>query len=49
VKVGEMHAENGLRGWFVLDGERGRLEVRFTLTPERDPKIQEYHIRAASR
>lgn len=47
VRVGEMHSENGLRGWFVLEGERGDLEVKFTLTPEHSPKIQEYHIRLA--
>ena len=49
VRVGEMHAENGLRGAFVLEGERGSLEVRFTLTPEPMPKIQEYHIRMINR
>lgn len=43
-EVGPMHAENGLRGWFLLEGEKGDLEVRFTLTPENPAKIQEYHI-----
>ncbi|HEY4111324.1 serine hydrolase [Puia sp.] len=47
MRVGEMHAENGLRGWFLLEGEKGNLEVRVTLTPEHSPKIQEYHIRIA--
>jgi hypothetical protein len=47
-RVGEMHAENGLRGWFLLEGERGNIEVRFTLTPERSPKIQEFRIKLAS-
>ena len=46
-RIGEMHAENGMRGWFILEGEKGNLEVRFTLTPEHSPKIQEYHIRLA--
>jgi len=45
VSVGEMRAENNLRGSFLLRGERGTLEVRFTLTPENPAKIQEYHIR----
>jgi hypothetical protein len=45
VRVGEMHAENGLRGWFLLEGERGDIEVRFTLTPEPEPRIQEFHMR----
>lgn len=45
VRVGEMRPENNLRGSFLLEGERGALEVRFTLTPENPAKIQEYHIR----
>jgi CubicO group peptidase (beta-lactamase class C family) len=45
VRVGEMQAENNLRGSFLLEGENGELEVRFTLTPENPAKIQEYHIR----
>ena len=45
VKIGEMRPDNGLRGSFILEGERGELEVRFTLTPETPAKIQEYHIR----
>jgi CubicO group peptidase (beta-lactamase class C family) len=45
VSVDEMRAENNLRGSFLLRGERGNLEVRFTLTPENPAKIQEYHIR----
>jgi CubicO group peptidase (beta-lactamase class C family)/beta-lactamase class A len=49
VRVGEMHAENGLRGWFLLEGEKGNLEVRFTLTPEHSPLIQEYHLKLISR
>jgi CubicO group peptidase (beta-lactamase class C family)/beta-lactamase class A len=48
-RVGELHAENGLRGSFVLEGEKGSLEVRFTLTPEHLPKVQEYHIKMISR
>jgi CubicO group peptidase (beta-lactamase class C family) len=45
VRVGEMRPENYLRGSFLLEGEKGALEVRFTLTPENPAKIQEYHIR----
>lgn len=48
-RIGELHAENGLRGWFILEGEKGNLEVRFTLTPEHSPKIQEYHIKLIGR
>jgi CubicO group peptidase (beta-lactamase class C family) len=43
VRVGEMHADNGLRGWFLLEGEKGKIEVRFTLTPENPARIQEFH------
>lgn len=48
-RVGEVHAENELRGWFLLEGEKGDLEVRFTLTPEHSPRIQEYHIKLSGR
>ena len=34
VRVGGMRAENNWRGCFVLEGEKGNIEVRFTLTPE---------------
>jgi CubicO group peptidase (beta-lactamase class C family) len=48
-KVGEVRAENNLRGSFVLEGEKGNIEVRFTLTPENPARIQEYHIRFVAR
>jgi CubicO group peptidase (beta-lactamase class C family) len=44
VRVGEMQADNGLRGTFVLEGEKANIAVRFTLTPENPAKIQEYRI-----
>ncbi|MDQ3278882.1 MAG: beta-lactamase family protein [Bacteroidota bacterium] len=43
--VAELKAENGLRGSFLLKGEKGNIEVFFTLTPEAVPLIQEYRIR----
>lgn len=43
--VSEVVPENGLRGSFTLQGEKGEAEVSFTLTPEAEPLIQEYHIR----
>ena len=46
-RVGTMHAENGLRGWFLLEGENADLEVRFTLTPENPAKIQAFHLQVA--
>jgi hypothetical protein len=42
--VGDMSAENQLRGTFSLIGEKGRLEVLFTLTPERNPRVQELRL-----
>ncbi len=45
--VGPIKAENGLRGTFALNGERGTVNVKFTLTPERDPKVQEIELTPA--
>lgn len=45
--VGPIKAENRLRGTFPLVGERGTLDVTFTLTPEREPKMQQLDIKAA--
>jgi CubicO group peptidase (beta-lactamase class C family) len=44
-RVRELVPENGLRGSFVLEGEKQNIEIRFTLTPEAVPMIQEYRIR----
>jgi CubicO group peptidase (beta-lactamase class C family) len=45
LRVGPLVAENQLRGSFILEGEKGRLQVFFTLTPENPALIQEYRIR----
>ena len=45
VKVHPVVPENNLRGAFIVEGEKGDLQVSFTLTPENPPLIQEYHIR----
>jgi CubicO group peptidase (beta-lactamase class C family) len=45
VRVGALRPENNLRGSFLMEGEHGTLEVRFTLTPENPARIQEFHIR----
>jgi CubicO group peptidase (beta-lactamase class C family) len=42
--VGPIKAENSLRGSFPLIGERGTVNVKFTLTPERDPRVQEIEL-----
>ena len=39
-----MEPENLLRGTFTITGERGELEVFFTLTPETNPKVQQFEI-----
>jgi len=44
IRVGEMQADNGLRGTFKIEGEKANIVVRFTLTPETPPKIQEFRI-----
>ncbi len=40
ISVEKMNPENLLRGSFDLVGEKGTVEVYFTLTPEADPKVQ---------
>ncbi len=39
-----MIPENNLRGTFPIEGERGKLNVFFTLTPEANPLIQQLDI-----
>jgi CubicO group peptidase (beta-lactamase class C family) len=46
--VGQLTADNALRGSFPLVGEHGTLEVSFTLTPEREPKVQYLDIKPAA-
>jgi CubicO group peptidase (beta-lactamase class C family) len=45
--VGPIKPENQLRGTFQLIGERGAVDVKFTLTPEREPKVQAIEITPA--
>ena len=44
VKVHEVIPENNLRGEFLIEGTTGSCIVYFTLTPEKNPLIQEYDI-----
>jgi CubicO group peptidase (beta-lactamase class C family) len=46
--IGPLKPENQLRGSFTVSGERGALDVSFTLTPEREPKLQELAIKPAA-
>lgn len=45
ISVGALKPENRLRGSFPVVGEKGMLEVQFTLTPEREPRLQELEIK----
>jgi hypothetical protein len=49
LSVGPIKAENQLRGTFPLVGENGTLDVSFTLTPEREPKVQYLDIKPAAK
>ena len=49
VSAGPVKAENQLRGTFPLVGENGTLDVSFTLTPEREPKVQQLEIKPAAK
>jgi CubicO group peptidase (beta-lactamase class C family) len=42
--IGPMTAENQLRGSFVIEGEQQDLVIFFTLTPEKNPLIQELRL-----
>lgn len=44
IKANEMVAENNLRGYFILDGEKADVKISFTLSPENPPLIQHYTI-----
>ncbi len=44
VRVQALQAENQLRGFFILEGERKNLRISFTLSPEHTPLIQAFDI-----
>ena len=44
VKTNPMIAENQLRGYCILECEKGKLKLSFTLSPENPALIQEYHL-----
>lgn len=44
VRVEAIVPENQLRGTFAVVGDKGRLDVRFTLTPEAVPRVQELEL-----
>jgi hypothetical protein len=47
--VNEVVPENGLRGGFIMEGEKTNILVSFTLTPENPPLIQAYHIEESAK
>ncbi len=47
--VGPLKPQNQLRGGFTLHGEKGDLEVFFTLSPEKTPKVQALDVREGER
>jgi CubicO group peptidase (beta-lactamase class C family) len=44
--VSEFHAENQLRGFFLLHGSKGKVKVYLTLSPEHEALIQQLDITA---
>ncbi len=49
VSISPIKAENQLRGMFTVVGETASICVRFTLTPEREPKLQELEFKPAKK
>lgn len=49
VSVGDMELFNQLRGRFEIQAENGTIHVFFTLSPERDPKVQRLDLRFEAR
>ncbi|GAB3996201.1 serine hydrolase domain-containing protein [Spirosoma daeguense] len=48
-RVGDLVPENQLRGHFLLEGEKGNIDVFFTLTPENPALIQQLDFRETGR
>jgi hypothetical protein len=44
ITVGDLVPENQLRGSFYISGEKKRIKIYFTLTPEKNPLIQQLTI-----
>jgi len=48
-RVGELIPENQLRGRFLIEGEKGTIDVFFTLTPENPALIQQLDFKEVSK
>lgn len=44
LEVGVFKPSNQLRGYFFLETKNGRIGIYFTLTPEKDPKVQDLRV-----
>jgi CubicO group peptidase (beta-lactamase class C family) len=44
ISVGEMVAENQMRGYCIIQCQEKKIKLAFTLTPENPGLIQEYHL-----
>jgi hypothetical protein len=42
--TGPVSPENQLRGTFDLRAEKGNIQIYFTLTPEKEPKVQQLDV-----
>jgi Beta-lactamase class C and other penicillin binding proteins len=45
IKVRDVVPENNLRGTFIIECERRNVEVFFSLTPEKTPRIQQFEMK----
>ena len=45
ISVGPVEPRNQLRGTFPIFAENGKVSISFTLTPEKNPKVQELVLR----
>ncbi len=48
VRVGELVPENNLRGSFIVECEHRNVKIFFSLTPEPEPRIQQFSIQLAT-
>jgi hypothetical protein len=49
INIQQIIPENNLRGSFLIEGENCNIEIYFTLSPEKRPLIQEFHIREVAK
>jgi len=43
-EIGELDPKNQLRGSYKIKAQNGDINIFFTLTPERDPKVQQLNV-----